>query len=153
MSRRALRESGMIDRMSTWAVEMYKFKNNINLSEEEFNNLKNTEEIKKEAVKRLNLMDLEDRLHEMYRGLRNSNMCRKEAVYIIDNIPDELMVNLEEWLDNKPLSDIKIHGFSINDILKDFPYVNFTQALTCMIDWKAQGFLDSNFIIRYFAIR
>lgn len=152
MARRRLREDGMIDRISILVAENYNQKNNLNLTYEEFDELSKTDEIRKQAIFNLNVVDLESRLIEDYGGTRTSIQCAEEALYIMDNIPEELIPNVEEWLDNKPLSDINVHGMSINYLINTYPLCfHIYAALNCFIKWKETGYKNKNFCKNYFS--
>lgn len=148
MAKRRLREEGAIDRICMLVV----WNKNLNLPENEFNALCKTNEIRKQAIFNLNVVDLEDRLMEEYDGTRDVFECKKEAVYLMENSPEELIQNIEEWLDEKPISDIKVHGVSINDLMKNYSRcAHFLTALNCFIEWKKTGYEDPEFSYWYFA--
>jgi hypothetical protein len=148
MAKRRLREEGAIDRICMLVV----WNKNLNLPEDEFNAMCKTEEVRKQAIFNLNVVDLESRLMEEYGGTRDVFFCKEEALYLMENIPEELIVNVEEWLDEKSLSDIKIHGVSVNDVFEMCKgrFIHFLSILKCFIEWKKTGYEDPDFCFWYF---
>jgi hypothetical protein len=106
------------------------------------------------TVRNLTILDLSNRLFEEHGGTYTARECAAEAKYLMENMPQELIVNVNEWLDNKPLSDIKVHGTSINDVFKMFVNrpMHFIRILHCMCKWKETDYFDEeNFCWCYFA--
>lgn len=106
------------------------------------------------TVRNLTILDLASRLYEEHGGTYTARECAAEAKYLMDNMPQELIVNVNEWLDGKPLSDIKVHGTSINDAFKMVANrpIHFIHILHCMCKWReAEYFDEENFCWCYFA--
>ena len=57
-----------------------------------------------------------DKIQKIYGW--NSNIGDKEAAQLIDNLPEELYPNIEEWLNNEPISEIDYGGMSIKRIME-----------------------------------
>lgn len=72
------------------------------------------------------------------------------AMDILNNIPQELLTNVEEWLEGRELSTIQIHDVSIPYLMKEFN-VPFCSALKCIARWKESGFAGKEFCYNYFA--
>jgi hypothetical protein len=107
------------------------------------------------AIEILTEADFRQKLfYEYYKERVDYSDCILEAGYLVNNMPRELWPNLNEWLDDKPLSDIKVHGVSINDVSNMFRKLkpSFVQILTCMTHWKESNYIDNNFCLNYFAI-
>ena len=154
MAKRLLRESDTIDRICTLVVENYKFKNNITMTDEEFNEMCKSEDVRKQAILNLNVVDLKTRIFEEYNETIPWVMCHNDAVYIMCNVPEEIIQNIEEWLDGKPLTDIKVHGVSVNDIIRkrfnNSAFIPMDKIFKAMAYWKETDFYDPNFCYRYF---
>lgn len=106
------------------------------------------------TVRNLTTLDLGNRLFEKHGGTYTARECAAEAKYLMENMLQELIVNVNEWLDNKPLSDIKVHGTSINDVFKMFVNrpMHFIRILHYMCKWKEIDYFDEdNFCWSYFA--
>lgn len=108
------------------------------------------------AIEILTEADFRQKLfYEYYKERVDYSDCILEAGYLVNNMPRELWTNLNEWLDDKPLSDIKVHGVSINDVMKMFETSlprDFVQILKCMTIWKKHNYVDKNFCWNYFAL-
>lgn len=107
------------------------------------------------AIYVLTLSDFRQRVYAEYQERVDYEECSAEAKYLLDNMPQELIPNLNEWLDNQPISDIKLHGVSINDVMKMFESSlprDFLQILKCMTIWKKHNYVDKNFCWNYFAL-
>lgn len=73
-----------------------------------------------------------------------------EAIELISKrtkyIPDECLPNFYEWIENKKISDIKIKGLSIRDIMyadKKYNHIhNFIECLTPFNNYCKLGFKD-----------
>lgn len=152
MSERLLRKENMIDKTKMWIVGQ-KYPNASNLSKEELVDLCNSEDITREAIFNLNFIDLQNRLFEEYHENKSIWDCREQANKWLTMIPKELMPNIEEWLDCKPLSDIEIYGFSINYILNRYKHKNidFIDAVEAFIIWKRTNYCDKGFFNVYFS--
>lgn len=79
----------------------------------------------------------------LYRMLQEG-YGRWYAVPFVDKIfkylPEELYVNLEEYIDEKPISDIKLHGVSLKDIINQYgedgrkePFIDACEAMIAYI--------------------
>ena len=149
MAKRLLREPGEIERICMWEV----YKLDLNLTGEEFQAMCKTEDIRNKAIRSITILDLSNKLFEGANGDFSLGNCENDAVYFLDNLPEELIQNVNEWLDDKPLTDIKVHGVSINDIYKFYKnrrYLTFGRVLRCMTDWKESEYIDPKFCFRYF---
>lgn len=54
-----------------------------------------------------------------------------EAIELISKrtkyIPDECLPNFYEWIENKEISDVKIKGLSIRDIMYSYAHMNYIE--------------------------
>lgn len=129
---------------------------NFLLKDEEVEEEASQQEYIDRAIKILTEADFRQKLfHEYYKERVSYGDCILEASYLVHNMPQELWPNLNEWLDDKPLSDIKVHGLSINDVMKMFATSlprDFVQILKCMTAWKKYDYVDKNFCWNYFAL-
>ena len=74
----------------------------------------------------------------------NEDECAKYAPHyaevfsrrILDDCLPELEHNVCEWIEHRPLSDIKIDGLSINDLYETWGTENFAEALRILKDYK-----------------
>lgn len=73
---------------------------------------------------------------------------------ITDIIPKELYGNIQEWIDDKPISDIKYKGISIKDIMEqDIKYGvkhDFFESLEAMMMYIQCGCRDKSICKKYF---
>jgi hypothetical protein len=113
----------------------------------------------KEALEQIYMIkmasDFKSKLRDEYRGKRSDEECAQEAKRILKDIQPELIQNINEWIDGTEISDIKIHGVSIPDIMNRFgnerQKIHFIHAVKCMIDWKETGYADPNYYRHYFS--
>lgn len=115
--------------------------------------LENPDRIAK-TTHNLTIVDLRDRLFEEHGGTYSMKECASEARYLMDGVPSELIVNINEWLDGTPLSDVKIHGVYINDVFEMFVKnrpIHFIQIVRCMVKWKESDYFNDDFCWHYFA--
>ena len=66
----------------------------------------------------------------------NSSLARGTVEQFWGKIPEELAVNIVEWYEGRPLSDIRIDGFSIPMILTYWNNQDFMLALNNMMILK-----------------
>ena len=106
-----------------------------------------------EITEKRMIVDLQGRLMEDDYD-DNSSYHFKVAKWIIENVQPELMQNINEWIEHKPISDIKIHNVSINDIMTQFENykISFVQALSCLIYWQKTNYHNPDFCRDYFLI-
>jgi hypothetical protein len=104
------------------------------------------------ARKSLVFADFTEKIKEHEQGLFTYTASRVVATRIINNMPQELWPNIEEWIDDRRISDIKVHGVSIPDIMHQFPEqdILFLNAMECMCDWKNYEFKGNEFCRYYF---
>lgn len=151
MSTRLLRSEGAIERIAKRLVRM----KHPELTSQEISELAKRKEFVDEAVYQIKVADLQDRLFEEYGETQPSWVCRDQAIEWMTKLPEELLLNVEEWLDNKPLSDIKVHGISINDIFSKYksPNLTMTRVMSFFILWKETGFKNENAHVMFFTMR
>ena len=59
--------------------------------------------------------------------------------------------NVNEWSDDKPLTDIIVgDGWSINRILKEYPWIDFIQALFVLHYYKEGGYYSPDLANLFF---
>ena len=99
-------------------------------------------------------VDLKNKLMKDDNGMGTSDYYFKRAKWVLDNVQPELLQNINEFIDGIPLSDIKIHGVSISDVMTQFEPerpISFMLAIESIICWKNAGYKNSNFCRYYFA--
>lgn len=114
-------------------------------------------ELSEEQVKIMALQEIPERELDVYRV----NICRKMMeVYgcdndfairkterLMENMPRELLQNIEEWLDDEPISDVVIGEVSVKMIMEqhkeDGIIHNFIDSLFVMKDYVNSGCVDS----------
>ena len=98
------------------------------------------------------LDDLTMKIKEHERGVLNYTASSIVAARILNTMPSELLPNIEEWIDDQPISDIKVNGVSVPDIMHQFQERNilFLEAMQCMCDWKNYNFQCTDFCRLYF---
>ena len=87
------------------------------------------------------------RMHDYYCGTKSFLDCTIEADEIVNNVPTELLINIEEWSRNLPLSNIKVHGVYVNDVFDNYGRVSpihFVDILRCMIVWKETDYFTGS---------
>ena len=105
------------------------------------------------AKHKARIYDLIQKLDEVEGKFIDHTQCVWWANRLMRNIPPELEQNIDEWIDDKPLTDIKVHGWSIADIINHYGkkrIVTFLEAVKCMGDWHASGYQDDEFCVWYF---
>ena len=68
--------------------------------------------------------------------------------WIVENAPAELILNINEYIDDKKLTTINIHGISINDLLSihnNRKHINFIDAISAIIYWKEANYCGKDF--------
>ena len=80
--------------------------------------------------------------------IRNdSTYIEKLADIIIARCIPELEQNFNEWIENKPFSDIVIgNGWTVNEILKLYPWVTFPDILQALKTYKKSNFTNESFV-------
>lgn len=94
------------------------------------------------------VLDIQVRYHNDVGKYKDWDYCYRRAYDIMKEVPEELIPNINEWIEYKPLSDIKINGVSVNDIINQFGKkqpIYFLEALDCMIYWKQTNYSDPMF--------
>jgi hypothetical protein len=79
------------------------------------------------------------------------NLCA--AKRIMEDIQPELLPNIHEWIENRPLTKIKIHGMTVEKIMHQFePHrtILFIEAIECMICWKKTNYKHKDFCRLFF---
>lgn len=74
---------------------------------------------------------------------------------IINELPSELYPNVQEWIDDKPISDIKYYGISIKDIMEQdientHKTYDFIDSLNAMLLYINHGCEDVSLCKNYF---
>lgn len=146
MATRRLREPDAVYRFSVIEAQREVLKKDLHLTHEDFTKLCEEPWIKERAIRTANEMDLADRLME--EGLcRPYSAAKKMAAFMMGQFDEDLMPNLEEWLDNKPLSDIRLGGKSVNDIINMYEGVriDIPRAILCLSKWKKLNYWPHDF--------
>ena len=127
--------------------EIYKvIKNEYPQQKEEFYQLMTlhkTQQAIRFQLKRSMIQDIQKIFGYSY----NSANCK--ASQLIDDLPEELFPNIEEWLSNEPISEIDYGGISIKKIMeqhkKSFGVMyDFLTCLSIMNDYIRTGCKDKS---------
>lgn len=51
---------------------------------------------------------------------------------VLKDLPEELFVNVDQWANRRPLTDVKVYGASILDLYEKWGGENFLLALTVL---------------------
>lgn len=106
------------------------------------------------AKHQMRTLDLIAKLEELEGDFMDHTQCVWMANDIMRVIPPELEQNMDEWLDDKPLTPIKLHGKSVEDVMTQFGEkrrITFLRAIKCIGAWRAEGYRDSDFCRWYFS--
>ena len=67
-------------------------------------------------------------------------------IYIDSCIP-ELEQNFNEWIENKPFTDIVVgNGWTVNEIQELYPWVSFHDILVAFKIYKKSNFTNESFV-------
>jgi hypothetical protein len=104
------------------------------------------------AKKSLIADDVAEKIYKQNKGILTARQSTIEADRIMNDVQPELLPNIEEWLDDQPISNIYIHGVSIPQIMNQFPNkeIDFLEALTCLRHWKDIDYQGKEFCRIYF---
>lgn len=85
----------------------------------------------------------------------DSHYSKVKGEHMVKNIPKELFPNIIEWIEDKPLSDIKYCGLSVNDIINNYEYyydkkLCFPYALRIMKTYIEDGCEDKEIAKKFF---
>lgn len=101
-------------------------------------------------------INLAIRLYDEYAGTRPMANCSNEAKNLVEGVPTELLINIDEWIHNLPLSNIKVHGISVNDVFDRYGRarpIHFIKILHCMCRWKETDyFKGTNIFANHFTL-
>ena len=100
------------------------------------------------------IADLTDKRIEESGEYAHHDFFYLQSKWLVENAPKELYQNINEYIDGKEISDIKIHGVSVPDIMNQFmPHkkIHFLDAMECMAYWKKNDYQNPNFC-KYFFI-
>ena len=117
-----------------------------------------SEESIQDLIYRKTIGDIVDRMVEEDGGNEESDFRYNLSVAerIMENVQPELMPNIHEWIENRPLSKIKIHGWTVDKIMTQFGpshHILFVEAIECMIYWKETNYRNKDFCRLYFTKR
>lgn len=121
---------------------------------EKIQELAASEEIQQEVAKQFLAKDLAQYFFDDYQGRYPMTFCTEKAKLFIKRAPEEILINIQEWLRHEPLSDIKICNVSIKAIMDHFKSshpVHFLQVVECLSDWKENEYYDNMYWFHYFA--
>lgn len=114
---------------------------------------KSEERIQKLIHRRM-VADLAERMLENNRGgCGDRDFCVKSAQWIMENVQQELLPNINEWIENRPISTIPVHGVTVSDIMTQFQpdrSISFIEAVECMICWKQINYKNKRFCRLFF---
>lgn len=51
---------------------------------------------------------------------------------VLKDLPGELFINIDQWANRRPLTDVKVYGASVLDLYKKWGGENFLLALTVL---------------------
>ena len=134
----------LIDRVAKYEAGMA----NPNITSEEAAVMAREERWQNIAKHQMRTLDLITKLDEL-----EGEFAAHEYLVLIANrimrlIPAELEQNVDEWLDDKPLTDIKVHGLSVLDVMNQFGpkrIITFLEAIECIGKWKETGYANKDF--------
>ena len=121
-------------------------------TEEEKRAAANSEEWLDTARKSLVVEDFIEKIKKVDCGMANYAYYEEMAYDIANDMPQELWPNVEEWIDDKTISNIKVHDISIPDIMHQFPGedISFLDAIRCIAWWKKYDYPEGNFCAAFF---
>lgn len=115
-----------------------------------------SEEKIQNLIYRKTIGDMVDRMVEEDGGVGRSdihyNLC--VAKRIMENIQPELVQNINEWIENRPLSNIEINGITVESVMNQFSprrRISFVDAIECLINWKEIGYRNKTFCRDFFS--
>lgn len=83
--------------------------------------------------------DLKNKLTIYYKNIYDDYNCYLEAKRMLDYAPTELIQNINEWIDDRIITEIQINGVSIPSIIQSYPPeldVDFVDAVKCISGWQ-----------------
>ena len=122
-------------------------------TEEQIMEAAKTKEWRDKVIFGLTIQDFANKIEEIMGGTWNYAWCYNKAERIMLGLPEDLIQNVNEYLDDKPLTDIKVHGVSLLDIMNQFGKnrpIPILAAMQCMVDWKKTGFYNKSYCKTYF---
>lgn len=116
-----------------------------NLTDEELNYRieKFVQELETETI----AQNISKKLIELgWEGKINDGMSYRAGKDLAENFPKEMEQNLNEWLDNKPLTEIKYGGYSFKDMKNQYKNIDlpFFYYLSNMKEFILDGKKDSS---------
>ncbi len=92
--------------------------------------------------------------HRIMQGGVSRSLAYSLTNEIINRLPEELYINVQEYIDEKPVSDIKYEGVSIKDIMEQYKDINLTEpfidAAIAMIAYVESGCEDRSICFGFF---
>ena len=79
----------------------------------------------------------------------NDKYVKYETDRLYNNIFPEVEQNVLEWLENKPLTDIKIKGVSINDIMNTWKNMDFINSVIALKKLKTNHKEGETYLINF----
>ena len=79
----------------------------------------------------------------------NEKYVEYETNRLYSNIFPEVEQNVLEWLENKPLTDIKIKGVSINDIMNTWENMDFINSVIALKKLKTNRKEGETYLINF----
>lgn len=99
-------------------------------------------------------MRLYEKIKELEGDYATNGQCLTMAIKIMRYLPTELIPNIDEWIEGRDLSDIKVNGWSVADVMTQFgdkKIIPFLSAVECLGRWKVTGYKDKDFCRDYYA--
>lgn len=98
------------------------------------------------------LEELADKLYVQHMGILTKIQSQYMANNIVNDMPEELWPNIEEWIDDQPISHVYVHGVSVPQIMHQFPEeeISVLAAIECLSRWKMIDYRGENFCKLYF---
>ena len=97
--------------------------------------------------------DLADKISENEWQYATPEYFLHKAKRVVENAPRELYQNINEYIEGKELSDIKLHGWSVSDVMHQFaPHkkIDFIDAIVCISYWRARNYQNDNYCREFF---
>lgn len=143
-------DQNLIDRVAKYEAGMA----NPTITSEEAAVMAKEEYWQNVAKHQMRTLDLIAKLDELEGDFMTHEQCVWMANDIMRIIPPELEQNMDEWLDDKPLTEIELHGKTVKDVMTQFGQkqnITFLEVIKCFGHWRAEGYKNDDFCRWYFA--
>ena len=97
--------------------------------------------------------DLADKMMESDGDCAPNEYFMRQAQWIVNNAPRELYKNINEYIDGEALSEIRLCGVSVSDVMNQFVpnrQISFVRAVECFAYWKNRNYQNPNYCRDFF---